>query len=1744
MDGYAEQIEHVPVKDEILEEPVKIEEATTEMSNAGKAAVGGELNPDEDISSKSELVGDDVSLISVKSDEASSDFTDEDKRVLNHKSQEDKKKLMEEGDSLSDDNEGSGVSDKRVITTEEIVGPTKDENEFVNHNAPDKELSVNGGGKHVVASDDKSNNDYINNDTIAENSVKTSEPNEQKNVEEVLQTLDVISKGTDATKSETEHLMKDHDQLKEVQVPIYDTMIKETISGKIDDEKQRFSKRLESPRESMDGGPRDDDQPVDDDENLAKREVSLQDVAESHRETQDAEMDDTLPSVNVMNKFDKISNSTTKNIANDAAAIETDHDSTVERKKISKSVSNDATKEIGNAFAETSENVDGCSEQVNENAPIKDKILEEPSSKTVKTADKVTEEMSIPEEEAIDNDSTHENFSNQPESVGDHKSPISVKSDETPSNVVEEDEVVVHHKSQEDEKKFEEKDALSSNYDEVSEVSEESVIGSEGTEAAAKAHQTQMKGNEPVNQTASDKELFRNDENERTLALDGKNNSGRTNDANAVETTVKPSEPTETNMREVAQKVNIEGKDSNATKNDTENSMENYDQLKGLQLPVLDTTVKEAVSDKLDDEKQVLVKKLESPLGTIDDRSRDTDQTVDNDEHLPERDVSLQDVAKSHRETQDAEVDDTVPSVNVKNEFDEMPSKATKDIANGDNNIKIDHNSTVGSPSEQQSKNNAPESLSILVKESFDDATKEIVNSFAETREDVDGYAEQLNENVQVKQEILERSVESGEVAHKITKEMPNPAQKVVDNDFTDEDLTIEPESVKPDENSNYFGKNSMDDVAEKDKLVFDHESHGDEKKSLEEDAISSDYDKESEMSGESVNDTEETDATAEDYQIHLKESELVNQNAPAEEMFGNNDDDDELAIDGRSNDDSMNNFNFKENEVKASATSDEQKNVEEAVHKSNIVPVVNKGSEATSENKWKDGKTSQEEDALSNDNDKSSKVTEESVIAAEDDAAAKDNRIHSKENEPLDQNAPDEKSYRNDESKQRALAFVRTIDTDNVNDASVKEKSVKTSATNEQKNVEEVQKLDTVTEGLEQTESETEHSIKDNDQLKEVHLPLNDSMVKEVITDEISDGEQVDARKLDSPPESTDDEPRHEDQTLDDNVKLGLVDSFQNASISLVEVQDIKKFDTASSNEVSNDKNAHDIAEKKQVNEQPIEAEDGQILMNQHDNLSSTETQKSVGGKDTNSNNKRFYALLREKLSNLIKESTSLRERNSRVANKTFEMVSVLRNELSNSLHEMKILKDSLNVSSYKSIVREGREVKSTFTEIEHASEGLRIKEQSYQPSEISANEVKEEDVRLVLRKIAAEIKDLKDVQIQLYEIGSKLEKLKLDLKNFKLKLAKLKAEINSFSKLAQSLQSEVQDQIVTDDMALIATENDAKDMLQKLKNLEDQLKSRDFESRGFINVLQEEARVLKSRLVNLEEEVLSKKRIESEYKMLINRKEGQLLEKVFRLEAELKRRKKNEVALHAAQREARSLKQKFASLNKQVEDVIRLRDAELVKRLQLLEDELISRKSNESRMLQQAQSETVKVLQKIAALEEDLKRNQVGSAAVDMMEVEKIKNQLKALENDLQSRLKVDEEQSNTSLKQEKVREIDFINEKLKVMSEREKSTVETAEITHKLLERVNTLEKQLAETEQSKSAGTVNKGELLATLKEQMKDNEDALKEMWEMMVSKQKCSLEEKSSPATPVENFGLPSDAHDTSKFCDKIGAGR
>ena len=506
-------------------------------------------------------------------------------------------------------------------------------------------------------------------------------------------------------------------------------------------------------------------------------------------------------------------------------------------------------------------------------------------------------------------------------------------------------------------------------------------------------------------------------------------------------------------------------------------------------------------------------------------------------------------------------------------------------------------------------------------------------------------------------------------------------------------------------------------------------------------------------------------------------------------------------------------------------------------------------------------------------------------------------------------------------------------------------------------------------------------------------------------------------------------------------------------------------------------------------------------------------------------------------KLKKLSSQLNLLKANNSLIICNISDAISTLRNEIADLIVEIKLSKSVLNSSSFESVEHKTKSLKQQFTIFENALNDFKVMNNTVEADEIKPNS---QDLHKKLKIVNAEIEEYYQNQLQLMKITVHLDEELRKIKEVKKMLAKMKEYSIRFSEdYASRLQFEIEQKAMVDNHALLATEQEAKRIRHKLRSLDEQLQDISFSNKDFIKSLVTEAELLKQRLSALENKVKEKKEVEEKHKAFTDLMQLEIKERISSLESELKRRKDNEAALYAVQNEAAALKEKLINLNQEVSAVVSKHDRELVSHFKAIENEFFSRKSGESEKLSKLQVETAMLYKKIETMEEVLQHNQDTSAALQLAEIESIKKQLNSLESDLRDKKPFHDQIAEASIKQEEVlqKKIDLINIQLQDMALQEKNTREAHDLLHQLMDRVTSLENQSKEAEKFGFTDTINKEELLNVLKGQMKENEDILKEMWELALSKQKSMKDGKS-----ILNITYPGmDKRDPSTHIEEAG---
>ena len=482
----------------------------------------------------------------------------------------------------------------------------------------------------------------------------------------------------------------------------------------------------------------------------------------------------------------------------------------------------------------------------------------------------------------------------------------------------------------------------------------------------------------------------------------------------------------------------------------------------------------------------------------------------------------------------------------------------------------------------------------------------------------------------------------------------------------------------------------------------------------------------------------------------------------------------------------------------------------------------------------------------------------------------------------------------------------------------------------------------------------------------------------------------------------------------------------------------------------------------------------------------------------------------LKKKLKEVEKELETVTSKNAMTFKKIDESSLTMRNEITDIVKAIKEMVLHASASSnFKPINDEARIIKGGFEKLEKKLIHFKQKSSSISNDLHNSNL----DIKIQIDMLNSWVSMEKEVERQYQEAQHDSLGLQKEIYLLKDKIRDFKANDPFFTKhIAQTLQLEVEERTKMDERTLLATEQETKGMLQKLKQLEEDLKSSGFDNQDFINSLQKQAKKLKSKLTGLESKVINKKEQEKGFEINSKQKGIELSDRISILEAELGRRKANERTLYSTQYEAAVLKEKLSALNKEVKNVVDERDG-LQKRFEVLEKEFFARKNSESETLKETQSTTQKLYQKIAYLEEKLGNVQNSDSELEAKEVAYLKEQVNSLEDGLRSKVVMINDMSSRSHLREEAfqKRINTLETELEQMSKREKENLDALHQTNGLMEQIKLLETNLVKEKQDKSR-IGRKDEVLLSLQEKVKENEEFLKEMWSAM-TKQKCSVKQ-------------------------------
>ena len=472
--------------------------------------------------------------------------------------------------------------------------------------------------------------------------------------------------------------------------------------------------------------------------------------------------------------------------------------------------------------------------------------------------------------------------------------------------------------------------------------------------------------------------------------------------------------------------------------------------------------------------------------------------------------------------------------------------------------------------------------------------------------------------------------------------------------------------------------------------------------------------------------------------------------------------------------------------------------------------------------------------------------------------------------------------------------------------------------------------------------------------------------------------------------------------------------------------------------------------------------------------------------------------------LDELMLELNLLKDNDQNVATQVFNDVINVRNKISHLVIQIKSFNTFANSTFYRLVNHKARNIKQTFIKLEMLLHDYKDANLAESTVKIDVNVNLEKQLYLVKSKL----KRRKELHLLLTGAAKTVQKLQYDLVEV-MKIIKSIHLNPSLKDIANSLKLEVDKRKKKDNMALLATEREARSLHENLKKLKKYLDDSNFENKDFLSSLQTEAVMLKNRLLALESKLEEKKKVEENHTVISEQKSEELQNRILILEAELQRQKDNEAIIYAVQYEAASLKEKIKVINAKVGTSISKKENSIFNRFAELEKEVFFIKENESEALQQTQMQTLELQKKINDLEKALK-NQSKNSSKELTEVIVLKEQLQNLERILDNEKSNDKDLIQSALLREKElqKRIESLEKELKNIGSKEQKTQKAIRKSHELIKRISLLEHQLFQG-QTHLRSNKDKEELLDVLKEQLESNKITFKKMLEQVVSQPKC-----------------------------------
>ncbi|CAK8692710.1 uncharacterized protein LOC143462682 isoform X2 [Clavelina lepadiformis] len=525
--------------------------------------------------------------------------------------------------------------------------------------------------------------------------------------------------------------------------------------------------------------------------------------------------------------------------------------------------------------------------------------------------------------------------------------------------------------------------------------------------------------------------------------------------------------------------------------------------------------------------------------------------------------------------------------------------------------------------------------------------------------------------------------------------------------------------------------------------------------------------------------------------------------------------------------------------------------------------------------------------------------------------------------------------------------------------------------------------------------------------------------------------------------------------------------------------------------------------------------AEEPEADNNALNTLPPSQSEQSESSLQNNQRSIENNEALKKKLHFLEEEFEEKRDDETYLANKAYEVAKEVRTKLSTVIGDLNSLKDKSDAVTARMATNEAREIKMQLSDVESYLDEWKQREKDHNEAERKKQEDLENWIGRIEQDLVSRNKHEDKLHLAQKEglaLKAKIDKLERQIKNQK------RAPHSRFIEIEKALTHKVEEQRKKDDIALLATERETKILQKKLVDLEAQLQGHGFDHKDQVDTMKHEAENLKTRLASLEEEVNEKKRHEQKLKAASTLREEELQERITRLEEELDRRKDNEDAMYNVQHEAATLREKFKNLDTEMKNVVESRDSKLLKKFTDLENELREKRAAENETVLKAQDEISQVMQRVLKVEDLLKNKEDEKFDGNLEEIEKLKLHIYSVETELKKRADSENINEDSQRREEALQQrIDSLEKELKMLTHNEEEALNDVVKSQAILDRVKDLEEKLQKEEER--TAKVDRSDLLLALKEvamdQIKDDEDVLKDVWTLMKSKQKCKAESTS-----------------------------